>query len=131
MVKKVGYGSPPEQSRFRKGQSGNPYGRPKRPAQFGDDLMAELAEVIQITEAGKVKRITKQRALIKALTAGGIKGNARAASLLMGWCAKVIEADPGVSAEAAALGAEDRKIVEDYLERQVQLRLARQKGGAK
>lgn len=131
MTKKVGYGSPPQQSQFTKGQSGNPSGRPKRPAQFGDDLMAELAEVIPITEGGKVKRITKQRALIKALTAGGIKGNARAASLLMGLRAKVTDADPAVAAKAPALSAEDRKVVEDYVERQVQLRLAKQKGGAK
>lgn len=26
----VGYGKPPQQSQFKKGQSGNPYGRPKR-----------------------------------------------------------------------------------------------------
>lgn len=125
---KVGYKSPPEHSRFRKGQSGNPSGRPKRPADFGDDLMAELAEVIEIQEGGKRKRITKQRALIKALTAGGIKGNARAAALLMGWCARVIEREPDLQPDAD-LTAEDRKIVEAYLERQVELRLAQKKGG--
>ena len=111
-----------------KGQSGNPKGRPKKPANFADDLKAELAEVIQVTEGGKVRRITKQRALIKALTAGGIKGNARAASLLINCCARVIEADPEGQAQAE-IDAKDRKIIEDYLERQVQLRLAKQRGG--
>jgi len=127
MAGKVGYGSPPEHSRFRKGKSGNPSGRPKRPAEFADDLMAELAEVIEISEGGKRKRITKQRALIKALTAGGIKGNARAAALLMGWCARVIEREPDLQPDAD-LTAEDRRIVEAYLERQVELRLAQKKG---
>lgn len=126
MAKNVGYKSPPEHSRFRKGQSGNPSGRPKRPANFGDDLMAELAEVIDIQEGGKRKRITKQRALIKALTAGGIKGNARAASLLMGWCARVIEQEPDLQ-PPREMTAEDRKIAEAYLERQVELRLAQKK----
>ena len=128
MAKKVGYGSPPEHSQFRKGHSGNSSGRPKRPAEFGDDLMAELAEVIEISEGGKRKRITKQRALIKALMAGGIKGNARAAALLMGWCARVIEAEPKLTPETD-LTDEDRKIFEAYLERQVELRLAK-KGAA-
>ena len=127
MAIKVGYKSPPQHSQFRKGASGNPSGRPKRPAHFGDDLMAELAEVIEIQEGGKRKRITKQRALIKALTAGGFKGNARAAALLMGWCARVIEAEPDLQ-EQADLTAEDRKIVEAYLERQVELRIAQKKG---
>jgi hypothetical protein len=38
--------------------------------------------------------MTKRRALIKALTAGSLKGNARAASLLISLCARVIEVDP-------------------------------------
>lgn len=128
MATKVGYRNPPEHARWRKGQSGNPSGRPKSPASFADDLMAELCELVQVTEGGKVRRITKRRALIKALTAGSIKGNARAASLLISLCARVIETDPDGQAQAE-LGARDRKIVEDYLERQVQLRLAKQRGG--
>lgn len=129
MANKVGYGRPPEHSRWRRGQSGNPGGRPKSASNFADDLLAELSEVIQITEGGKVRRITKRRALIKALTSNSIKGNAAAASLLISLCARVIEADPGDPAQAE-LSARDRKIVEDYLERQVQLRLAKQRGDA-
>ena len=128
MANKAGYASPPESARWRKGQSGNPSGKRKKPANFANDLMAELAEVIQLTEGGNVKRITKQRAVIKALTAAAIKGNTRAANLLINWCARVIEGDPE-GQEWAELDAKDRKIVEDYLERQVQLRLAKQRGG--
>jgi hypothetical protein len=128
MANKAGYARPPESGRWRKGQSGNPCGKRKKPANFGNDLMAELAEVIQLTEGGNVRRITKQRALIKALTAAAIKGNTRAANLLIHCYARAIEGDPEGQA-AAELDAKDRKIVEDYLERQVQLRLAQQRGG--
>lgn len=128
MADRVGYRRPPQHTRWRKGQSGKPSGRPKRAASFADDLMAELSEVIQVTEGGKVKRITKRRALIKALTANSLKGNARAASLLFSLCARVIEGNPDDEAQAE-LSAKDRKIVEAYLERQVQLKLAKQKGG--
>jgi hypothetical protein len=126
MANNVGYRNPPEHSRWRKGQSGNRSGRPKSAANFADDLMAELSQLVRISENGKVRRITKRRALIKALTSNSIKGNARAASLLISLCARFIEADPSGQAQAE-LSARDRKIVEDYLERQVQLRLAKQK----
>ena len=53
---KVGYGSPPQDKRWQKARSGNPSGRPKKRANFADDMIAELDEVIQITEGGKVKR---------------------------------------------------------------------------
>ncbi len=112
----------PEHTRYRAGQCGNPGGRPKRRASFFDELMGELSETIQITENGRTRRISKQRALIKAMTAGAIKGDTRAAALLMRWCAEMIDkrGDPA----APTLSASDRKIVEDYLERQVQQRLA-------
>jgi hypothetical protein len=125
---RVGYRRPPEHTRWRTGQSGNPTGRPKNAASFADDLIAELSEVIQVTEGRKVKRITKRRALIKALTAGSLKGNARAASLLISLSARFIEAHPDDQSQAE-VSAKDHKIVEAYLERQVQLRLAKQKGG--
>lgn len=125
----IGYGSPPEHTRFKKGQSGNSKGRPKRRASFADDLTSELSEVIQVTEGGRLRRISKQRALIKAMTAGALKGDSRAASLLMRWCAQVIDANSDSNA-APALSASDRKIVEDYLERQVEQRLAAKNGGA-
>jgi hypothetical protein len=128
MASKVGYARPPESARWRKGQSGNPSGKRKKPANFADDLMAELAEFIQLTESGKVRRITKQRALIKALTAAAIKGNPRAANLLINCHARIIEGDSEGQA-GTELDAKDRKIFEDYLERQVQLRLAQQRGG--
>ena len=127
MAKKTGYANPPESARWRKGQSGNPSGRPKKTASFTDDLMAELAESIQLTEGGTVRRITKQRALIKALTAGGIKGNARAASLLIACYARIIKDNPESQAQTAP-NAKDRKIVEDYIQRQVQLGIAKRRG---
>ncbi len=128
MAAKVGYGRPPSHSRWRKGQSGNPKGRPKGSANFADDLIAELSEIVQVTERGRVKRITKRRALIKALTSNSMRGNTSAASLLISLCARVIESDHASQAQAE-LSAKDRKIVENYLEREVQSRLAKQRDG--
>jgi hypothetical protein len=42
----VGYGRPPEHTRFRKGHSGNPKGRPKGTRNLLTDVQEELAERI-------------------------------------------------------------------------------------
>lgn len=116
MTRKVGYGSPPEHSRWTKGQSGNPRGRPKGKLNFATDLAAELSETIQVSEGGKPMRITKQRALLKSLVTSGIKGDVRAAQLMMNWAAASIDPGDGPTA-LPPLGADDLKLLKNYLER--------------
>src|ERR1700722_639209 len=78
-----GFGRPPKRTRFQKGASGNPRGRPKKVSSFKTDLADELQEKILLTENGKERRITKQRAFIKTLTAAAIKKDIRAVNALL------------------------------------------------
>lgn len=115
MIRKVGYGSPPDHTKFVKGQSGNPRGRPKGKANFATDLAAELSETIQVTEGGKPKTITKLRALLKSLITRGIKGDVRAAQVMVTWAAASSEQAEGQA--LPPLEPADLKILQHYLAR--------------
>ena len=112
----VGYGQPPEHSRFKKGVSGNPSGRPKKHASFQSDLAAELQEKLTLTENGKAQRMTKQRALIKTLTAAAIKSDMRAVHALLG-CVRFFGA-PAEEQTAESVDIDDLDFLEDYLRQQ-------------
>lgn len=116
MSGEIGYKRPPVATRWKKGQSGNPSGRKKGTLNLRTDLMAELAEVIQINEGGSPRRITKQRALLKSLAARGIQGDARAANLILSLIARLLEPEEQ-PVSAGVLGADDEAILRAYLAR--------------
>ncbi len=61
----VGYGHPPKKTRFKKGESGNPKGRPKGSISLIAALMQELERTLTVKEGGRETRITKARALVR------------------------------------------------------------------
>jgi hypothetical protein len=79
----VGYKKPPKHTQFKPGQSGNPKGRPKGTKNLATDLSEELSEKIVVTEGGKQLKISKQRAMIKSLLAKALRGDTRAATVLL------------------------------------------------
>jgi hypothetical protein len=80
---KIGYGKPPKATQFQKGKSGNPRGRPKGSLNLATDLASELREIITVSEHGRPRRVSKQRALIKSLLAKALQGDIRAATAVL------------------------------------------------
>ncbi|MEO0550461.1 MAG: DUF5681 domain-containing protein [Pseudomonadota bacterium] len=72
----VGYGKPPKQTQFQKGQSGNPKGRPKRSQNMSTLLADELGRKIQVTENGQTKTMTAREAMVRRIVNGALSGKA-------------------------------------------------------
>jgi hypothetical protein len=74
----VGFGKPPLHTRFGKGRSGNPKGRPKGSRNLAGMLHRILNERIVVKENGERRRITKLEATFKQLANKAACGDARA-----------------------------------------------------
>lgn len=115
---KVGYRKPPAGTRFQPGQSGNPNGRPKGSVNLKTDLRSELSERIRIREGERSLKVSKQRAMLKALVAKALKGDARAANVVLTLVGKLFE--PEAAAEQVpALTSDDQAILERFLARRI------------
>jgi hypothetical protein len=74
----VGYGKPPRHTRFRKGQSGNPSGRPKGSRSLQDVVFKALNETVTITVNGRRKKLTKLEVAIMQLVNKAAAGDRHA-----------------------------------------------------
>ena len=96
----VGYGRPPEHSRFKKGKSGNPAGRHRaessKPSDLNDLLLAEARRSIKVIENGTTLEITAKEALIKASFKSALRGNSYAQERLL---TRIAKADKELAAQ--------------------------------
>jgi hypothetical protein len=114
---KVGYRRPPTKNRFQPGVSGNPEGRRKGSVNLKTDLRSELSERIHIREGERSLKVSKQRAMLKAMVAKALKGDARAATVVLMLVGRLFE--PEVSEDVPALTSDDQAILERFLARRI------------
>jgi hypothetical protein len=106
----VGYGRPPKATRFAKGTSGNPLGRPRGSRDLRADLQDELSELVSVSdEAGRAQRITKQRALVKAIVQKALSGDVRAVNTLFALTVR------GADQEIDEREGDDDALLEEYV----------------
>ncbi|MBV9219157.1 MAG: hypothetical protein JO163_23025 [Methylobacteriaceae bacterium] len=86
----VGYAKPPQATRFRPGQSGNPHGRPrgsknKLPALNDERLktivLQEAYRTIAVTDRGRTVSISMAQAIIRSMALAAAKGHQRSQRL--------------------------------------------------
>ncbi len=93
----IGYGNPPEAGQFKKGQSGNPKGRPRnRHREIPYDVV--LGQKVTILEDGAKRRVTAAEAFLLQLTQRGLAGDSAASHAAL----ETIEEARGKHVDASA-----------------------------
>jgi hypothetical protein len=119
----VGYGKPPVHTRFQKGQSGNPKGRPRGRKNLSSLLNDALNGWVIVVENGRRKKITKREAIITQLVNKSAAADLKATQIVLALVQEV-EAQADGSADEAALTEADHQII-----KRIQNRLRAENGG--
>jgi hypothetical protein len=112
----VGYGKPPQHTRFKKGESGNPTGRPKGSKNLTTLLEKELKQRVVVTENGRRRSITKQEAMVKHLVNKAVSGDRPLMQLLLEEI-RLLEARAASSPSDASIDEADREVMRQIQER--------------
>jgi ribosomal protein S20 len=101
----VGYGKPPLHTRFQKGKSGNPSGRPRRAATERAKALAlkEAYRAVTLTQGDNVESVPAIQAVLRSQFVLAVKGNAQAQRAFLA-AVQAIELE---NVEAAARAAQE------------------------
>ena len=113
----VGYKKPPVHTRFQKGQSGNPRGRPRGSKNLSTLLIEALDQLVVVTENGRRRKIAKRELGIAQLVNKFAMADPHATRILLGLLQEIERRAPPASAERPTFGVADRKVIENLLER--------------
>jgi Family of unknown function (DUF5681) len=117
----VGYCKPPLHSRFKKGQSGNPRGRPVVTKSVAGILLDALNQRVVVAENGRCRRITKREAMIVQLVNKSATADLRATKMLLDMlrdvehqAAAASPVDPTAAETLDLLKAKLRRLAEEH-----------------
>lgn len=111
----VGHKKPPQQHQFKKGQSGNPVGRPKSPKDALTAIRNALNERVEATEGGERKTFSKLEAMAKQIVNKAASGDARATKQLL--ALKQLYDDGTVDGAPTPMTEADKEVADAIVER--------------
>jgi len=80
---RVGYGKPPTHTRFQKGRSGNPFGRPRAPKSFRMLTLRLLDEEVSLTENGQQRVLSRLQVIFTQIVNKAAMGDQKFQALLL------------------------------------------------
>src|SRR4051794_20086872 len=98
----VGCGNPPVHTRFQKGWSGNPRGRPRGSKNNATLLKEALDQRVTINENGQRRQISKREAMFTQIANKAAQGDHRAIQTVLRESEKLDRRNENVSEEAQA-----------------------------
>ncbi|WP_052261788.1 DUF5681 domain-containing protein [Leisingera sp. ANG-M1] len=113
----VGYAKPPKRTQFKKGQSGNPKGRPKGAKGFNASLKREMESEVIIREGGREVKVSKAEAAAKRFLAKALHGDMGALKTLMQFDADLqakVEKEAGQVAQVTAPDQTDEDVLAHF-----------------
>ena len=113
----VGYCNPPEYTRFKKGMSGNPRGRPKGTLNMATVLERTLREKVVVNEHGRSRTFTKLEVAVRQLIDQATSGELKALQLLLAWVRSAEERQVEEPVANSALDEVDQKVVFGIMKR--------------
>jgi Family of unknown function (DUF5681) len=110
----IGYGRPPKATQFKKGQSGNPKGRPKGSRPIGAVLQEILGQRIAVTENGRTRRLPALEVMLRRLANDAMRNEPVALKLMLSLFDRYGES-PEAGIRLDEVLAEDKAILANYI----------------
>lgn len=114
----VGYGRPPQHSRFKPGESGNPKGRASQSRNMKTILAKVPDEPVKMKVGGQLKRVSTMEATVRVVVTRVFKGDPKAVAAFFvllkqtGYGTELAESSPELLA-----GVDHEEVLREYLVR--------------
>ncbi|SIT53518.1 conserved hypothetical protein [Mesorhizobium prunaredense] len=115
----IGYAKPPAETRFKKGMSGNPKGRPKGKMNMNTIIRETLFGPIQIQQNGKTTTVTAFEAILLKMRNNALSGDFRSAVQALQLASRSIDPDEANQADKEVNPLDQQTMIEmmrDYLD---------------
>jgi hypothetical protein len=113
----IGYGKPPIHTRFQRGQSGNPRGKPAGAKTLKTLVSEALNQLVVINEDGRQRKVTKREAIATKLVDRSASADFRAIKILLDVLRDIEGRGEETSAETSSFSAADEKVMAQLRER--------------